>query len=331
MIHLVNKKQCRVLLTDVGAGIVSVLVPDKNNQLRDIVLGYSDEESYYNDGPCSGKIPGRFAGRIAKGKFSIDGKEFQLRINNGENHLHGGPAGFANKKWNVVEATDQRVIFSLTSPDGDENYPGTMEVTAEYNWSDENILSLDIKARCDKDTIVNLTNHTYWNLKGEDSGSILDHFMTIHSEKWLPTDAGLVPTGEFESVENTPMDFRNAKKIGQEINNDFQALKFGKGYDNCWMLEEKEGVKKGVELFEETSGLALEVWTNQPAVVIYTGNWLAGSPESKSNRSYNDYDGVAIECQGCPDAPNHKKFPNAILRAGEEYHNRIEFRIKTIE
>ncbi len=331
MIHLVNKNQGRIILTDIGAGIVSVLVPDKNNMMRDIVLGYSDEESYYQDGPCSGKIPGRFAGRIGKGKFKIDDKEYQLDQNKGENHLHGGSVGFANKKWDIVESDNQKVVFALKSPDGDQGYPGNLEVRAEYNWSDENVLSLEIKARCDKDTVINLTNHTYWNLKGEDSGSILDHFMTVYADKWLPTDEELIPSGELDPVEGTPMDFRSTKKIGQDINCDFPALKIGKGYDNCWLLEEKEGLKKAVDLFEETSGIALEVWTTNPAVVIYTGNWLAGSPESKSNRSYNDYDGVAIECQGCPDAPNHKKFPNAILRAGEEYSHRIEFRIKTKE
>lgn len=330
MIHLTNKQHCTVILTQIGAGVVSVLVPDKNGVLKDIVLGYSNEEDYYNDGPCSGKIPGRYAGRIGNACFEIDGNKYPLDPNKGIHHLHGGSKGFANQKWNIEYSDAQKVIFSLKSPDGDQGYPGEMIVQAEYNWSDDNILSLDIRAKSDKDTVVNLTNHTYWNLKGEDSGSILDHSLQIFAQKWLPTDSDLIPTGEIASVEQTPMDFREAKEIGKDIHTDFEALKIGKGYDNCWVLDGGRELRKGVVLSHQESGISLEVWTNQVAAVVYTGNWLSGSPISKSGRSYNDYDGVAIECQNFPDAPNKKNFPNTILRAGEEYIERIEFRIKTL-
>lgn len=327
MIHLTNKNNYTVILTEIGAGIVSVLVPNRNGEMKDIVLGYANEEDYFYDGPCSGKIPGRFAGRISNASFLIDGKEFKLDQNKGKHHLHGGSEGFSNRKWGIDYSDNQRVIFSLTSPDGDQGYPGELRVTAEYNWSDDNVLSLDIKAKSSKDTVVNLTNHTYWNLKGEDSGSILDHSLEILAEEWLPTDEDLIPTGKINSVANTPMDFRLPKEIGKEIFNEFEALKIGKGYDNCWILGSEHNLKKGVVLSHQDSGISLEVWTTQIAAVIYTGNWLNGSPISKSGRRYNDYDGVAIECQGYPDAPNKNNFPSTTLKAGEEYSERIEFRI----
>lgn len=360
MIRLVNKNGAAVVLTETGAGIVSVTVPDRNGKTDDVVLGYKDNGSYRNDGPCSGKIPGRYANRIARGKFTLDGVTYHLSKNKGRNHLHGGFEGFANKDWEIRRAGRQSAEFHLTSPDGDEGYPGKLEIDAIYTWSDENELTLDIRAVCDRATVLNLTNHTYWNLSGENSGTILGHELRIFAEKWLPTDEELIPTGEIASVAGTPMDFRRPKKIGADIDADFEALKFGKGYDNCWVLDgggetdgeagggkadgktdgeagrEADGkaggkgngrLKTAAVLRDPASGRKLEVLTTQPAVQIYTGNWLAGSPESKSGRSYNDYEGVAIECQNFPDAPNKKNFPSAVLREGEEFHQIIQFRL----
>lgn len=327
MIHLINKNGASVMLTERGAGIVSIVVPDRNGVMGDVVLGYRDEESYLGDGPCAGKIPGRFANRIAGGCFTLDGREYQLVKNNPDYQLHGGPDGFSNRLWKATQTSDTRVTFTLDSPDGDQGYPGAMHVEATYTWGDDNALTLEIKATADKPTVVNLTNHTYWNLDGEDSGSIFDHVLKINASRWLVTSEALIPTGELASVEGTPMDFRTAKPIGRDIKADFPALRYGKGYDNCWVLDGQPGLKLAAELSSETSGRRLEIWTDQPAAQVYTGNWLDGSPVSKSGRSYRDYDGVAIECQGFPDAPNHPDFPSCVLRPGETWSRTIIFKL----
>ncbi len=336
LITLKNSSGASVTLTSIGAGVVSVVVPDKNGKLADVALGYRDEKSYFGDGPCSGKIPGRFANRIAFGKFTLEGREYSLAVNNGPNHLHGGPEGFSNKEWSIVPNADPKdngriALFSHLSPDGDEGYPGALKVSARYCWSEENVLSLEIRAESDRTTILNLTNHTYWNLAGENSGSVLEHELQLNATHWLPTDSTLVPTGEIAPVAGTPMDFLEPKKLGKEIKKEFPALIYGKGYDNCWVVDGWRQSRQGRllhigTLSEKSSGRALEVYSTQPGVQVYTGNWLAGSPISKSGRSYNDYDGVAIECQNFPDAPNKKDFPTAILHKGEEYVEKIEFR-----
>ena len=327
MIHLTNKSGASVMLTERGAGIVSIVVPDRNGVMGDVVLGYRDEESYLADGPCAGKIPGRFANRIDGGRFTLDGKEYQLVKNNPGYQLHGGPDGFSNRLWKASRISDTEVVLTLDSPDGDQGYPGNMHVEATYTWSDDNSLTLSIKATTDAPTIINLTNHTYWNLDGEDSGSILDHVLKLNASRWLATSEALIPTGELSPVEGTPMDFRTAKPIGRDIKADFPALKYGKGYDNCWVLDGTPGLKIAAELSSAVSGRRLEIWTDQPAAQVYTGNWLDGSPLSKSGRPYRDYDGVAIECQGFPDAPHHPDFPSCVLRPGETYSRTIIFKL----
>ena len=327
MIHLTNKSGASVMLTERGAGIVSIVVPDRNGVMGDVVLGYRDEESYLADGPCAGKIPGRFANRIDGGRFTLDGKEYQLVKNHPDYQLHGGPDGFSNRLWKASQISDTEVVLTLDSPDGDQGYPGNMHVEATYTWGEDNSLTLSIKATTDAPTILNLTNHTYWNLDGEDSGSILDHVLKLNASRWLATSEALIPTGELASVEGTPMDFRTAKPIGRDIKADFPALKYGKGYDNCWVLDGAPGLKLAAELSSAVSGRRLEIWTDQPAAQVYTGNWLDGSPLSKSGRPYRDYDGVAIECQGFPDAPHHPDFPSCVLRPGETYSRTIIFKL----
>ena len=327
MIHLINKSGASVMLTERGAGIVSIVVPDRNGVMGDVVLGYRNEESYLADGPCAGKIPGRFANRIDGGRFTLDGKEYQLVKNHPDYQLHGGPDGFSNRLWKASQISDTEVVLTLDSPDGDQGYPGNMHVEATYTWGEDNSLTLSIKATTDAPTILNLTNHTYWNLDGEDSGSILDHVLKLNASRWLATSEALIPTGELAPVEGTPMDFRTAKPIGRDIKADFPALKYGKGYDNCWVLDGAPGLKLAAELSSAASGRRLEIWTDQPAAQVYTGNWLDGSPLSKSGRSYRDYDGVAIECQGFPDAPNHPDFPSCVLRPGETYSRTIIFKL----
>ncbi|MDE6488207.1 MAG: galactose mutarotase [Paramuribaculum sp.] len=327
---LTNSSGSRVVLSSLGAGIVSVEVPDSEGNLANVALGYADPADYMADGPCAGKIPGRYANRIAGGKLRVEGRDYQLAVNNGPNALHGGPTGFHNRIWDSRTEGDS-VVFYRTSPDGEENYPGTVNVTAVYSWSDDHILKLELIAGTDAPTVVNLTNHAYWNLEGENSGSVLGHKLYLTASRYLPTDESLIPTGEVASVKGTPMDFTVAKTLGEDIEKQFQALEYGKGYDNCWLVDDYvKGARKTVAVLEAPkSGRVLEVATTQPAVQIYTGNWLAGSPKNPEGRSYDDYDGVAIECQGLPDAPNHPDFHTQQLYPGEDYFELIEFKFTT--
>ncbi|MCM1356800.1 MAG: galactose mutarotase [Staphylococcus sp.] len=326
---LTNASGASVTLSSLGAGIVAVRVPDRDGKLANVALGYKDPASYLGDGPCAGKIPGRFANRIAKGGFTLDGKDYTLAINNGPNALHGGPTGFMNRIWES-KAEGDKVTFTYRAADGEEGYPGNLDVTAEYTWSDDNKLSLHITAGTDAPTVVNLTNHAYFNLDGEDSGSVLDHELQLLASRYLPTDDTQIPTGELAPVAGTPMDFTVAKAIGRDINADFHPLKVGKGYDHCWVIDgyAKGQLKEVATLSSAKSGRTLVIATTQPGMQVYTGNWLAGCPESISGGAYNDYDGVAIECQGFPDAPNKPAFPSAVLRPGEKYDETITFKFK---
>lgn len=332
--RLVNRSGASVTLSTVGAGIVGIEVPDREGNLADVVLGYKNASDYFYDGPCAGKVPGRFANRIAHGHLEVNGKIHQLNINNGPNALHGGPEGFQNQIWDGEMIGSDTVVFSLFSPDGDEHYPGNLTARVAYTWTDDNILKIELSADTDAPTVVNLTNHTYFNLQGEDSGSVLEHELQLRCSRYLPTDETLIPTGELASVKDTPMDFTELKPLGRDIKQDFPALTYGKGYDNCWVIDDDEitadGLKVAATLIDQKSGRKLDVLTDQPAAQVYTGNWLSGSPTSKSGRQYNDYDGVAIECQGFPDAPNHANFPSQFLQPDNDYNRVIFFAFSTI-
>ncbi len=325
---ITNDKGSSVELSSLGAGIVSVVVPDRLGNMADVALGYANPADYLYDGPCSGKIPGRYANRIAKGEFSIDGETYKLAINNGPNALHGGPEGFQNRIWQA-ESTLAGVRFTYLSEDGEEGYPGNLKVTAEYTFDNDDRLTLRIHAETDRPTVVNLTNHTYWNLRGEDSGSVLDQVMTMRCSRFLPGDDTLIPSGEMAPVAGTPMDFTAPKRLGEDIKADFPAINYAKGYDSSWVVDGYEKgklVEEVVKLHDPESGRILTIDTTQPAAHVYTGNWLDGSPVSKSGRSYRDYDGVAVEMQGMPDAPNKPEFPSQLLRPGESYDEIIRFR-----
>ena len=323
---LTNCQGASVQVSSVGAGIVSVNVPDKNGVIADVVLGYPDPMSYFADGPCAGKIPGRYANRIAKGHFTLDGKEYELPINNGPNHLHGGPQGFQNQVWES-RIHEDGVEFLYFSEDGEMGYPADLKAVARYEWSEDNELRLTLTATCDAPTIVNLTNHAYFNLNGEGSGDILSHLLQLNASEYLPTDETLIPLGESAPVAGTPMDFVVEKPLGRDIKEDFPALKYGKGYDNCWVIDgaEKGQLQEAATLYSPESGRVLTVSTTQSGVQVYTGNWLSGCPVGKCGRSYNDYEGVAIECQNFPDAPNKEDYPSPVLRPGEVYQQAIIF------
>lgn len=319
-----------VELSTLGAGITRIVVPDREGKLTDVVLGYENVEDYFYDSPCAGKTPGRFANRIAKGCFNIDGNAYQLQCNNGENALHGGPEGFHNRIWNY-QVIERGVRFLYLSHDGEEGYPGNLTVKVTYCWDDDDRLSIDYEAGCDAPTIVNLTNHAYFNLRGGE-GTCLDHFLRINASERVQTDDSDIPTGQILTVENTPFDFRQSKMLGKDIDMDFENLKFGKGYNHYFFVdgwnEETEGdlmEKHAASLWSEETGIQVDVETTYPGTMLYTGNWLDGSPRGRNGIIYRDYSGVAIECQLPPDAPNHKNFPSAELRPGGKYHYKISY------
>lgn len=326
IIRLTNDHGAWVELSSLGAGITGLGVADREGNIENVALNYADDASYFEDGPCMGKIPGRYANRIAKGIFRLGDKEYQLAVNNGPNHLHGGPTGFQNRLWECRELPNG-VRFTYVSADGEEGYPGQLRVTADYIWSENDILDLYLRAVTDKDTVVNLTNHCYWNLRGAQSGSVLDQELRLNASRWLPTDETLIPVGEPAPVAGTPMDFTTAKPLGRDIRADFPALKYGKGYDNCWVLDgwRRDFLTPAATLHDPVSGRTLRLATTQPGVQVYTGNWLDGCPAGPDGYRYHDYDGVALECQGFPDAPNRPDFPDQTLRPGQPYDQHIRF------
>ena len=292
LFSIVNADGSEVILSNLGACIVSVVVPDRDGKLADVVLGYHNPEDYDADGPCMGKVPGRYANRI----------------------------------WAAEEIRDG-VIFSLDSPDGDAGYPGNLHVEARYTWSDDHKLTLHLSATSDAETIVNLTNHAYFNRKGEDAGDVTDHGLKLFASRYLPTDPTLIPQGEPAPVKGTPMDFTTEKLIGRDLKADFPALNYGKGYDNCFVVDDwqKGLVQPVARLTEASTGRRLTVSTDAPGIQVYTGNWLEGCPVSKSGKAYHDYDGVALECQAFPDSPNRPDFPFETLKPDEVYENTIIF------
>lgn len=325
---MTNDRGAQAVVSALGAGIVAIRVPDKEGRLADVVIGYDRAEDYIADGPCAGKTPGRYANRIAAGHFSLDGKTYTLPVNNGPNHLHGGPDGYQNRVWNAAVEGGNKVVFTLHSPDGDAGYPGNLDAKVTYTWTDDNVLEIDYEAVTDAPTVVNLTNHAYFNLGGHETGSdrALGQQLTLRCSNWLPTDDTLIPLGEIAPVAETPMDFTQGKAVGRDIREDFEALRFGKGYDNCWLVDDYDGtLREAAVLRDPQSGRTLTVITDQPAAQVYSGNWLEGCPVGKGGAVYHDYAAVAIECQGCPDAPNHPNFPSQRLNPGETYRRRIRF------
>lgn len=329
---LVNIHGAKVVLSSLGAGVNSIVVPDKNGEMADVTLGYEDPCDFYADGPCAGKTPGRYANRIANGYLEIDGKVYNLPINNGPNHLHGGPEGFQNKIWDS-EVEGDTVIFTRLSPDGEMGYPGNLQAKVSYTWDNNNRLTIKYHAETDAPTVVNLTNHTYFHLAGHDKGDVLrTHMLQLNCSYYLKTDPTEVPLGTIDPVDGTPMDFTEPKTIGHDIKADFEALHIGKGYDHCYVIDgwQKGVVSTAATLTEMLSGRRVTILTDQPGAQLYTGNWLNDSPRGKGGVEYHDYDLVAIECQGFPDAPNHDNFPSQRLNPGESYDRTIIYQFDNI-
>lgn len=327
-----NSKGCEVQLCNIGASIVSVKVPDRDGKIDDVVLGYKDPMSYFGDGAASGKSVGRVANRIARGRMTIEGVEYRLEINNGVNHLHGGSKGFANRVWESRVETN-RVVFSLVSADCDQNYPGEVYVEAGFYFDDDDALEITYMARTDKTTVVNLTNHVYWNLAGEGSGrTILDHELQLDCSRVLEMDPTQIPTGRYLDVKGTPQDFTTGRILGKDIDSEFNHMKDFRGYDHYFVLDgwRPNILSRMGELRCEATGRKVEILSSQAGAMVYTGNWLAGGcPVTKSGGRYEDYAGVAIECQNYPDAVNHADFPSILLRPGETYCQKIVFRLGT--
>ncbi len=326
---LTNASGAYVTVSNIGAAIVSVVVPDRDGKLGDVALSYEDPLSYIGDGPCLGKCPGRYANRIAAGKFSLEGKDYTLAVNCGPNHLHGGPGGFMNRVWDSRMENDG-VEFMYFSEDGEEGYPGNLKTVVRYEWGEDNALRITFTAMTDRTTVVNLTNHAYFNLDCQ--GSIKDHLLTLNASEYLPTDDSLIPLGDPADVAGTPMDFLNPKPLGRDLFADFDAVRFGKGYDNCWVIDGyQEGqIQNVAELVSPASGRVLRVLSTQPGVQVYTANWLEGAPKGKNGVTYHDYDGVAIECQHFPDSPNHPDYPDTTLRPGEVFEQAIIYAFSTL-
>jgi aldose 1-epimerase len=318
---LINKNRVKITVTNFGAAVVSIIVPDKNGVLGDIALGYDSVDGYRaGNNPFLGAVVGRYGNRIAHGKFTLNGKTCTLAINNGVNHLHGGPGGFDKVLWNVgetVEGDTAEVALSYTSPDGEEGYPGTLKTTVRYKLTNNNELVIDYAAVTDADTVVNLTNHTYFNLKGK--GSIVDHLLKLHAEHFTPVDSTQIPTGEIRTVVGTPFDFRKPVKIGQRIDTDDEQIAFGSGYDHNFIISTDNKLKSVGSVYCEATGRLLEVSSTEPGVQFYSGNFLEGSPVGKNGLVYEKRSGFCLETQHYPDSPNKPMFPSTVLKAGAKF------------
>jgi aldose 1-epimerase len=312
-----------------GGIITSLRVPDRNGKLADVVLGFDNLEGYLADHPFFGAIIGRYGNRIAKGQFALDGKTYKLATNNGPNHLHGGVKGFDKVLWSAEPVPGKNaVVFTRTSPDGEEGYPGNLRVQVTYTLTDENEVLVDYRATTDKPTVVNLTQHSYFNLGGQASGDILGHQLMLNAEWYTPVDDTLIPTGELAPVDGTPFDFRKPTAIGARIGHADPQLKNGQGYDHNWVLKRTgsgTGLQLAARVSEPTTGRTLEIRTTEPGIQFYSGNFLDGKLTGKEGAQYKHRTGFCLETQHFPDSPNKPKFPSTTLRPGTEYRSSTVF------
>lgn len=330
---LQNANGLRADITNYGGIVVRLLVPDDEGELEDIVLGYDNLDDYIKNSPYFGALIGRYGNRIGQGTFTLDGATYTLATNNDANHLHGGIKGFDKVLWKAEPCqTDDAVGLKLSyySADGEEGYPGNLEVTITYALTNANELKITYHAVTDKATPVNLTHHSYFNLDGAGEGDILGHELMIDADQFTPVDAGLIPTGELRDVEGTPMDFRTPTAIGARINHDDQQLQYGKGYDHNWVLNRAgDGLELAAKVYEPDSGRVMEVWTTEPGLQFYSGNFLDGSNVGKEGKVYQHRYGFCLETQHFPDSPNKPAFPSTILRPGQTYETETVYKFTT--
>lgn len=324
MYVLTNNKGSEATIINYGGKIVSLSVPDKNGKLTDVVLGHNNLTEYLNsEEPYFGAVCGRTGNRIAKGQFTLDGVTYKLAINNGPNNLHGGLKGFNAVVWDAKQINNQTLELKYLAKDGEEGFPGNLNVKMIYTLTDNNEFSIDYEATTDKATILNLTNHSYFNLSGEGDPSINDHILVMHASDYLPTDDTAIPYGKPEAVKGTPFDFTTPHAIGERIEADFEQLHFGKGYDHTMILDKKEGeCALAVECYSPKTGILMNISTSEPGVQIYTGNWMTGNFEGKHGHRYPMRAAVCFETQHFPDSVNRPEYPSVILRPGETFKSK---------
>jgi aldose 1-epimerase len=324
---LTNKTGMEVAITNFGGTLVSLKTPDRNGKTGDVILGFDTAEEYENGRNFFGGTIGRYGNRIAHGKFTLDGATYTLAKNNGENHLHGGVAGFNKKVWqarDISSSAGQALELTYLSKDGEEGYPGNLSVKVVFTvLAGRNALKIDYSATTDKNTVVNLTNHAYFNLGGQGNGDILKHELTLHASKFNPVDAGLIPTGELKSVAGTPFDFLHPTAIGARINQDDQQLKFGKGYDHNWIVNRTSAtaLDPAALAYDPQTGRTLEITTTEPGIQFYSGNFLDGTIHGKTGEVYPFRSAFCLETQHFPDSPNQPEFPSTELKPGQQYHS----------
>jgi aldose 1-epimerase len=333
---LANDNGMKVTIITLGASVQSVIVPDRDGNFADVALGYDTLQGYLAMPNYFGATVGRVANRIAKGQFTLNGKRYQAPVNDGPNSLHGGTKGFDKVVWQVVSTSDgptAKVVLRYVSPNGDEGYPGTLTTTATYSLDANNDLSVDYHATTDAPTVVNLSNHTYWNLAGEGSPrSALDELLTIPADEFTPTDRTAIPTGEFRKVDGTPFDFRKPTVIGLRVRDgNSEQLRYGRGYDHNWVISRTRAAapRMVARVEDPVSGRVMEVWSREPGLQFYSGNFLNGMIVGKSNHIYRQGDAIVLEAQMFPDTPNQPKFGSIELDPGQSYDNRISFKFST--
>ena len=330
---LKNNAGMRVEIINYGAIVTNLYVKDRNGVLADVVLGYDSVQGYVDGKSYFGAIVGRYGNRIAKGIFFLDGKKYQLPLNDGENHLHGGIKGFNNVLWSAEPIEEEKgpsLKLTYVSPDGEEGYPGTVTITVKYTLTNENALEIRYEGTTDKPTVFNPTHHSYFNLTGSMTKTIVDHQLMISADSTTPVVSGLITDGTIVSVANTPMDFRTPTRIGTHIGDHNEQLLFAKGYDHNWVLRDyNKQVRKVAEVYEPTTGRMLTMFTDQPGLQFYTGNFLDGTAKGKNGVAYQFRTGFCLEAQCYPDSPNKPNFPSAVLRPGTVYHQTTIYQFST--
>ena len=332
---LTNSGGMEIAITNYGGVVVSIKAPDRNGKFADVVLGFDTFDAYLNNTPFFGALVGRYGNRIARARFTLDGHEYHLAANDNGNTLHGGLKGFDKRLWQAKDVSTKDVpALELTylSKDGEEGFPGNLSVTVTYSLTPKNELKIDYAASTDKDTVLNLTNHSYFNLAGQGEGNILSHLMMINADRFTPVDATLIPTGELKGVAGTPLDFRKPTAIGARIDADDQQMKFGRGYDHNFVLNRKGGgLILAARVTEPSSGRVLEVLTTQPGLQFYTGNFLDGTLHGKAGKVYPRRSAFCMETQHFPDSPNQPQFPTTVLKPGEHFQSTTVFRFSTVK